>query len=745
MHVVASFKSPSSASHPRTTLAMALRSVFWAAFIATPVLLAPTIARAQTQPAGATGETDAADVTTLSTVIVTGAAYSDLPEAYAGGQVARGGTLGILGVQDVMDTPFSVTNYTAQTIRDEQARTLADVVVNDSSVRMQTSTGSFSEDFQIRGFTVPSGDVGLNGLYGLTSSNRMPAALMERIEVLKGPGTLMYGISPTGSVGGNINIITKRAGDTPLTRLTTTYESKSVLGTQLDVGRRFGDDNQWGIRVNAQYKNGETSLDNGRQEFGLGALALDYRSPKLRWSLDAYSQRENIDNFRAQNGFRPGIPYIPSAPSGHRAIYSGADLTVFDSTVATRLEYDVTDRLMVYGAAGYRYGGSEQDFPQARTVNGVDEHGNFRVTNSWYDAYSRNKTGEIGARANFETFGVKHLLTLSGSILKLEAGSFYLSSDESTDSNIYDPVPLIPMSGHRGTPSKNSETELTSFALTDTLSFANDRILITGGLRRQNVKLDNFNTAGSVTSSYDESAISPLAGFVVRPLENVSLYGNFTSGLTRGGTAPATAANAGEVFAPYKSKQYEAGVKVDWGSVLTTASVFQIDRPSAITDPTTNVYSYDGEQRNRGLELSAVGEITPGLRVMASATFFDAKLQHTAGGVNDGKRAPGVPKRTYNLGVDWDLPWVPGMSVNARAIYTASMPYDANNSLTLPSWTRYDIGARYRTKVMGKQVTFRANVENLFNENYWLSSSALLTVATAAAPRTVLLSAEIEF
>ncbi|MNR36937.1 Ferrichrome receptor FcuA precursor [compost metagenome] len=65
--------------------------------------------------------------------------------------------------------------------------------------------------------------------------------------------------------------------------------------------------------------------------------------------------------------------------------------------------------------------------------------------------------------------------------------------------------------------------------------------------------------------------------------------------------------------------------------------------------------------------------------------------------------------------------------------------------MTLPSWTRYDVGARYRTEVMGKQVTFRANVENVFNKSYWLSSSTLLTVATVAAPRTVLLSAQIEF
>lgn len=684
----------------------------------------------------------------LAPVTVTGTiAEGELPVPYAGGQVASGGGLGVLGSQDVMDTPFSTTNYTSQMLEDQQARTLADVVVNESSVRMMTSTGSFSEDFQIRGFNVTSGDVGLNGLYGLTSSHRMPAALMERVEVLKGPGTLMYGISPNGSIGGNINIVTKRAGDEPLTRLTTTYESKAVLGAHLDMGRRFGTDNQWGIRFNGVYRNGKTSLDNGRQKLGLGALALDYRSPTLRWSLDTYAQRENVDSFRSQNGFRPGVSNIPAPPSGHRAIYSGADLTSRDATVASRLEYDVSDRLMVYGAAGYRYGASEQDFPSARTTNAVDAQGNFRALNAWYDAYSRNKTGEIGARMNFDTLGVKHVVSLSGSILKSEAGSFFLSApvSQTIDSNIYNPVPLIPMTGERHSPTKASETTLSSFSLTDTLSFADGRILITGGLRQQRVKSENFNAAGGVTSSYDEDAISPLAGIVVRPFENVSVYGNFTSGLTRGGTAPVDAANAGEVFAPYKSKQYEAGVKVDWDRVITTVSVFQIDRPNSMTDPVSNIYSFDGEQRNRGLELSAVGEVMSGLRLMASATFYDAKLQQTAGSVNQGNKAHGVPKRTFNLGADWDVPWVQGLSVNARAIHTAATPYDAENTLTLPSWTRYDMGARYRTKVHGHPVTLRATVENVTNENYWLSSSTLLTVGTVAAPRTVLLSAEIEF
>ncbi len=98
-----------------------------------------------------------------------------------------------------MDTPFSTVNYTSELIEDIQARTLADIITNDASVRTTTSTGGFGEDFQIRGFSVGTGDVGMNGLYGLLSANRLPLEFVERVEVLKGPGTLMRGIPPNGS------------------------------------------------------------------------------------------------------------------------------------------------------------------------------------------------------------------------------------------------------------------------------------------------------------------------------------------------------------------------------------------------------------------------------------------------------------------------------------------------------------------------------------------------------------------
>src|SRR5690606_6666709 len=154
---------------------------------------------------------------TLPEISVTGESRDDLQKPYAGGQVARGGSLGLLGSQNTMDVPFSVTNYTSQMLEDQQTRTLADVVVNDASERMSTASNGFDDTFQIRGFAVSATDVGFNGLYGLISQNRVPAQLVERVEILKGPGALVNGIAPSGSVGGGINIVSKRAGDTPLT------------------------------------------------------------------------------------------------------------------------------------------------------------------------------------------------------------------------------------------------------------------------------------------------------------------------------------------------------------------------------------------------------------------------------------------------------------------------------------------------------------------------------------------------
>ena len=667
--------------------------------------------------------------------------------AYAGGQVAQGGTLGLLGSANVMNVPFSTVNYTSQLIENQQARTAADTLINDASVRLTTGSNGFDDTFQIRGFTVPSGDVGFNGLYGLVSSSRVPAQIIERIELLKGPGALINGIAPGGSVGGGINIVSKRALEVPFARLTPFFMSAGNYGLHLETSRRYGENKEWGVRFNGVGRNGEASIEDGNWRSGLGALSLDYRGERLRWTLDAISQNDDTKNFRPQISIQPTVPFIPVPPDARSNWYPGTLLRQRDNTIASGLEYDLTESLTAYAGIGHREGENYQTFPDSRVTgfpSGMDALGNFRLINAYYDSYSKTTSGNAGIRSRFQVGPVNHAINVAFTSYYQENGNAYVANTpaQSVPSNIYNPSPLPVVTGVRRPPRLANEITLRSMAIADTMSFLNDAVLVTLGARHQRVEQDAFSTTtGLRTSSYGAEAVTPLAGVVVKPWHNVSLYANYAEGLSQGIIVPASFANRGEILAPYKSKQQEAGVKVDWGTITTTAAVFQIARPSLITTP-ANVRAYDGEQRNRGVELSAYGLLLPGLRGMASATFLRPELTNPTNPLERGNDAAGVPDKTFSAGLDWDAPWVTGLSFNGRVIYTSGAYLTTANTLRFDDWTRVDIGARYATSINGRPVTIRANIENLFDENYWLTTGTFVTVGS---PRTYIVSAAFDF
>src|SRR5690606_6199338 len=429
---------------------------------------------------------------------------------------------------------------------------------------------------------------------------------------------------------------------------------------------------------------------DGKQDLGMAALGVDYRGTRLRWSADVIHQEDALENIRSQIRFMPDVQDLPEPPDGRVNFYPGTRLTQRDTTVMSRLEYEFTDRITGHIAAGYREGNNRQIFPvpvaagDPATGQQADAEGNFHVISTYYDSYSKTLSGDAGLTSTFSTGPVDHRLALGVTYMAQELGNAYTAGTQTAASNIYDPAQLPPVGAPRPDPVRASETSLTSFALADTLSFGQDSVLLTLGGRYQIVDTDSYNTVtGERSGNYRANNISPVAGLVVKPLDYVSLYANFTEGLTTGTVVGPSYANAGEILKPYKSRQYETGVKVDWGSLTTTVALYQIARPAGQADD-SNVYGYFGEQRNRGVELTAYGELQPGLRLMASANFMDAKLTKTPGGVDEGKRAPGVPERTFSLGLDWDTPWVRGLSVNGRVIHTSSVYLDNPNTVGLP-------------------------------------------------------------
>lgn len=685
---------------------------------------------------------------TLPTVTVTAnsAQDQDLPAPYAGGQVAQGARLGMMGNQDVMDTPFNVTSYTAELIQNQQARTLADVMANDASVRFTTSSGHAYENFRIRGFDVNQNDVAINGMYGLAPMGRTPLEFVERVEVLKGPNALFSGMAPSGAVGGTINLVPKRAEDTPNATFGLNWQGDGQLGTTIDAGRRFGDANQWGARVNGAFSDGATTLDGQSRKREFLSLGLDYRGSALSASIDAYHSQESFQGGTPAM-FWFGGSVVPKAPDPRINQFSTGYGSIQSNAVVGRAEYRFNDNVSVFGGIGRR------DSHQSGLINGtharqIDANGNFTGSIIGQRAYTDATSAEAGLRSRFKTGAVGHELVLQASILDTEDGSA-TGTASTFRSNIYDPItPVMP--GVPDSVPKTAENTLTSLALVDTMSFLDDRLRLTGGLRNQRVKTTNFDKNGNTTSRYDKQAVTPAVALVVKPWgPDLSFYANYVQGLSKGDSVTdTTATNLGQVFAPYKTEQKEVGVKWNAGTFTNTLALFQIDKPMLVTEgtPARPTYADGGEKRVRGVEWNTFGELARGVRVLGGVTYSQGKQTKTSFGRYDGNTAVGAPRWQANTGLEWDTPWIAGLTLSARVQATSSQYADAANKLKIPGWGQLDLGARYAMLVNGKDVVLRLNVNNVFDKHYYAGSFSDTTpIATLGPARTVTASASISF
>ncbi|MDY4301024.1 TonB-dependent siderophore receptor [Pseudomonas salmasensis] len=668
---------------------------------------------------------------------------TDLPEVLAGGQVARGARLGMLGNKDVMDTPFSVTSYTAKTLADLQTVTVADALERDPSVRSTGQTGGIVDSFFVRGFAIGEGNLGelaYDGVYGVAPNYRAFTEYAERVEVLKGPGALMYGISPNSGVGGVINIVPKRPLDQDLTRFTGSYASDTQVGGHLDISRRFGEENQFGVRFNGSLQGGDTAVDDQHRDVGVGAIALDYRGERLRLNLDYISQKESFEGASRPFTLAPGVQ-VPSAPNGRTSLpqkWGWSDTQ--EQSALLGGEYDLSDSLTVFAHAG----GGRSDVKRLsdqvpRILNDAGDTSNIP---GYYKFNVDRSTADVGLRAQFATGPITHTTTLMATRYQDEL-SRGINNGTEIRSNIYHPVDTPKQNLRAPKVLRISESELSGVALTDTLGFLDERIQLTLGVRRQDIESRNYNAAGAVSSRYKDAATTPLVGVVVKPWDDVSLYYNYVEGLSKGDIAPGTASNAGETFAPYESKQHELGVKYEHGTFMTTLALFQIEKPSGELGA-NGVYSVQAEQRNRGVELSVYGEVAPGTRLMGGVTLLDGELTQSATAANRGNKPVGVPDIQANLWAEYDTPWLEGFTLTGGAIYTDSQYINQANTQELDAWTRIDAGVRYATKIEGRPTTLRATVQNLFDREYW-SGVASYGAFSPGYPRTLQLSATVDF
>jgi iron complex outermembrane receptor protein len=157
-------------------------------------------------------------------------------------------------------------------------------------------------------------------------------------------------------------------------------------------------------------------------------------------------------------------------------------------------------------------------------------------------------------------------------------------------------------------------------------------------------------------------------------------------------------------------------------------------------------FEASGLQRNRGIELSIQAEPINGLRIITGASVIDARLRRQTNGLNEGKKVAGVPDYLINGNVEWDLPFIPALTLTGRVVHTGKQPANAVNTLSLPSWTRFDLGARYVALMGDMPLTLRFGVDNVANKSYWATAfDSSRPDFLQGAPRTFKLSASIDW
>lgn len=709
----------------------------------TLVFAKPDFALAQSADDVTASEGETTEVLIIEGDVTAADAGDPTPPVYAGGQVATGTRLGAFGNSDIMDTPIAATGYTSELIKNQQARDISDVMDNDPSVINTNGFGTFANRFTIRGFDLTSDDVSIDGLYGTAPRQSVALEMFGRVEVIKGASGFLNGMAPSsGGLGGNINLVPKRAGDDPVTSFTGSYGATSEVGGHFDFGRRFGSDDQFGVRTNIMHRAGEASIENEDRETSLGSIALDYRGDDTRVTFDAA-----INKLRVEEG-RPtvranNLSSILDAPSGsHNFAAAGTYSDLEDKFAQVRFEYDATDSTMLYTAIGAHTTDEDSDFSSV-TLTSTDGSGDFGRFATVYER--EDVSGVAGIRQEFDTGPVKHELNAGTTAMWQEARTNW-DFGTSVAGNIYNSGPSNIVFGDPGDANLSSHTILTSYFLADTVSFFDDNIHLTGGVRRQNVKSRGYDRlTGAKNSNYDSSTNSPMLGFVGNVTDQITVYANYIEGLEAGKTVTeATATNRGETLAPYTTEQMEVGAKFDFGTFGGGIALFQAEKPSAFLN-SSNLYTTDGEQRNRGLELTAFGEPIVGTRILGGITFIDAELTKTENGTNNGNTAPGVPEYQATLGAEYDLPFLDGATVGGRLIHTAAQYVNTGNTVEIPSWTRFDMSARYVTELYDYPVTFRANVENLTDNDYWETASTETSYMTVGKPLTATFSLTADF
>ncbi|WP_051710254.1 TonB-dependent siderophore receptor [Andreprevotia chitinilytica] len=624
--------------------------------------------------------------------------------------------VGALGAKDPLDVPLSIQSYPAELIANQAAHTLTDVTKNDASVQNASVGGAF-DNVNIRGFGVDWANTLRRDGLSLSPYMDVPLENIERIDVLKGPSGFLYGVN---APGGTINYILKRPTAERFASGKIELSDHDGYYASADLGGPIGD-GRVGYRLNvAGQKLGDFN-NNGdfTRKFVSGAIDWQLTEDALL-RFDADYQHKNLAaqpllGTQSDGSLPPVVD--PRTLLGQPWLRYETDTY----NIGSRFEYRINPNWRFTAQLGYSSNTRTAAFPDIYTVtaNGNITSGDIYLSP---DQTFKTLSGNAFVSGDFTTGALKHQLVTGVSMRNYEAHDGGFAVLPITVGNIFNPV-YTAQPANIAYPAKNTtENRQPSVFVSDMVQLsANWEAML--GLRHIRYRNDFTRASTGVTQTYEQNVTVPSAGLIYKPTQNISTYVSYSEGFEQGGVAPFGTTNEGEWQKPIKSQQWELGAKAELDQRLSvSAALFQIQKSLEYVNSAKR-YVQDGEQRHRGLELNARGQLSDNLYAVSSVAFIDAKQLDTGNAATTGKRAANVPRFQANTFLDYRIPAVRGLSVNGGVYYVGERELDAQNTVSLPAYTRFDVGARYVTGIGKTVTTWRFNIENLTDKRYWAAAS----------------------
>lgn len=614
----------------------------------------------------------------------------------------------------IFDTPASVQVVPQKVIKDQGATSVRDITRNVSGVNFAESSGNRNEQFIIRGFVAENG-IFRNGFREDTFSTRTQTELanIDRVEVLKGPASILFGRSDPAGI---VNFVTKKPSREPFYEIGFTAGSFDFYRPTLDSSGPLTQDGNLAYRLNASYENAGSFRNGVNSERFFVAPTLSWQltdDTDLTLEFSYLNDTQPVDRGLVvlSNNKVADIPF--STFLGDPDISANFEETRTELALNHRFSDNLSLRtLLRYSTATETHAGvtsqidfgaeseDDQNFP---TIENNDNRSFFETFTIQSDLTAKFNTGSL---EHTVLFGVEYFTGFQSFLIEQRSTGiidiFNASAFEPTD----EPFDLIAEG--------EFTTESFGIFLQDQIAILDNLKLVIGG------RFDTVDTAeedfiGDEVFEANGDAFTPRFGIIYQPIEPVSLYASFSQSFF-----PSFGTSVdGEPFEPTRGTIFEIGVKTEIikDKLFSTLALYDTTQTNVATaDPDNAGFEIQtGKQNSQGIELDLQGEILPGWNIFAGYAYADAKVTED----NDipiGNRLTNVPEHKFNLWTTYTLQEgaLSGLGFGAGVFYVGERAGDLDNSFFVDDYVRVDAAIYYERD----NYRFALNFKNLFDADF---------------------------